>query len=70
MQKYSERHLLYQVEKYKDDVYVGAVAGMGRHKGTLDSQHKLRSAQRHAAVLRKQNDGFTYKVVKCETSLP
>lgn len=44
----------YEVTKRAPDgTYLGAVAGMGRHRGTWDSDHSRSAAYRHARILRQ-----------------
>jgi len=56
----SETH---SVVKYtKAGKFVATISGMGRNKGTWDHSHSQRSAQRHAATLRKEDATYEYRV--------
>lgn len=51
----------YHVAKYAlNGEYIGAVAGMGRNKNTWDTAHSKRTAQRYAAILRKEQPSFKF----------
>lgn len=53
----------YAVCKYSTNgAFIGIVSGMGRNRGTWDSQHSKRTAQRYAALLRKEDKGHMFKV--------
>ncbi len=52
----------YCVVNYSGAQFVGVMAGMGRNRGTWDSDHGQRSAQRHARKLRIERPGQTFKV--------
>ena len=60
------------VVQYRHGVFDAVMSGMGKNRGTLDSDHSRRSAQRHAAALRADNvnqwrtdAGLTYRVETC-----
>ncbi len=44
-----------------DGKRVATVSGLGRHKGTCDAGHSQRTAQRHAAKLRKEDPTHDYR---------
>ena len=53
----------YSVVKYtKSGKFVATISGMGRNKGTLDHSHSKRTAQRHAAALRRKDKSHDFKV--------
>ena len=54
----------YYVVRYRNGAFDGGMSGMGRHKGTWDSESSLRTAQRHAQQLRGENEdpGISYQV--------
>lgn len=52
----------YVVEYTREGKFVAVISGMGRNKGTWDTAYSKRSAQRHAAVLRKENPSLKYVV--------
>ena len=53
----------YCVEQYdKTGAFVGVVSGLGRNRGTWDSEHSKRTAQRYAALLRKEKPGYRFTV--------
>ncbi len=56
----------FHVVQYRAGRFDGIVSGMGRHRGTLDSDHSRRQAQRHAADLRREpwraRAGLSYRV--------
>lgn len=51
-------HIIRYVKGHFDSV----ISGCGRNKGTLDSTHSKRSAQRHAKALRIAQPGFEFRV--------
>jgi hypothetical protein len=54
---------MYCVVRYTlDGKFDGVISGMGRNKGTWDSTHGRRTAQRHAACCRKEDPNHLYKV--------
>lgn len=61
----------YQVGQYRHGIFDCIMSGMGKNKGTLDSDHSRRSAYRHAAVLRgelwRTRAGLSYRVLKGST---
>jgi putative IMPACT (imprinted ancient) family translation regulator len=59
----------YCVVQYRHGKFDGIMSGMGKNRGTLDSDHSRRSAQRHARMLRMDNvnewrtrAGLSYRV--------
>ncbi len=52
----------YCVVAYEGGRFMGVVSGMGRNRGTWDSSHGRRSAQRHAAALRVERPAQTFRV--------
>ena len=52
---------LYEVNRYKDGRFVGAMAGLGRNKGTWDSSHSRSAACHYARQLNRERDGYTYR---------
>ena len=53
----------YEVAKRAPDgTYLGAVAGMGRNRGTWDSEHSRSAAYRHARTLRQADPINRYTV--------
>lgn len=54
---------MYYVVKYTvSNRFVCIVSGLGRNAGTWDSAHGQRTAQRHAAALRKRDASHLYRV--------
>jgi len=45
----------YHVVQYRHGRFDAIMSGMGKNRGTLDSDHSRRSAQRHARMLRMDN---------------
>lgn len=58
----------YQVAQYRNGLFDCIISGMGKNRGTLDSDHSRQSAYRHAAALRiepwRAKSGLTYRVLK------
>lgn len=61
----------YQVGQYRYGIFECILSGMGKNRGTLDSTHSRRTAQRHAARLRADNvngwrtaAGLSYRVLR------
>jgi len=59
----------YCVVQYRNGAFDCILSGMGKNRGTLDSDHSRRSAQRHARMLRMDNvnewrtrAGLSYRV--------
>jgi hypothetical protein len=56
----------YEVVQYRNGKWDSIMSGMGKNKGTQDSDHSRSAAYRHAADLRKEPwrewAGLTYKV--------
>lgn len=53
----------FQVAMYDPSgMFVAVVSGMGRNRGTWDSEHGRSAAYTHAAQLRKDQPGFVYRV--------
>ena len=56
----------YCVVQYRHGKFDGIMSGMGKNRGTLDSDHSRRSAYRHAAALRAESwrtrAGLSYRV--------
>jgi len=56
----------YHVVQYRHGTFDAIVSGMGRHRGTWDSDHSRRAAQRHARQLRAEpwrgRAGLAYRV--------
>ena len=53
----------YHVVEYTPrGAFVAVISGMGRNRGKIESAHSLRTAQRQAATLRKENPKMVYKV--------
>lgn len=56
----------WHVVQYRHGVFDGVMSGMGKNRGTLDSDHSRRSAQRHAKALRAEEwrgrAGLSYRV--------
>ena len=53
----------YEVAKYSPDgAYLCAVAGMGRNRGTWDSDHSRSAAYHHARTLRRLDPAHRYSV--------
>lgn len=58
-----DKSITHHVAQYdKDGRRLATVSGMGRHKGTWDSAHSQRTAQRHAAKLRREDKTHDYRV--------
>lgn len=51
----------YYVVRYLNNE-TAVMAGLGRNRGTWDTAHTRRTAQRHARALRLQDPGSIYKV--------
>ncbi len=51
------------VETDASGKHIATISGMGRNAGKIDCNHSQRTAQRHAATLRKENPDKVYKVV-------
>ena len=50
---------VYAETEYSDGTKTKTLlAGLGRNRGTWDASHTKRTAQRHAAILRKANKEF------------
>ena len=52
----------YNIVEYKNGQFAGVLAGLGRHKGTWDSDHSRSTAFRHVKALRIQYPGATFCV--------
>jgi len=56
----------HHVIQYRDGKFDAVMSGMGRNRGTLESAHTKRTAQRHAQQLRSENwrktAGLSYRV--------
>lgn len=56
----------FEVVQYRHGKRDGALSGMGKNKGTWDSDHSRSAAYYHAAALRRESwraiAGLTYKV--------
>ena len=51
----------YHVVKYASNgESISVIAGMGRNKNKWDTTHSKRTAQRYAAILRKEQPGFKF----------
>ncbi len=50
------------VKRASCGAFIGIVAGCGRNRGTWDAEHSRRTAQRHAAALRRQDAASRYTV--------
>lgn len=58
----------YQVAQYRNGIFDCILSGMGKNRGTWDSTHSRRAAQRHAADLRREpwreRSGLSYRVLR------
>ena len=56
----------HHVVQYRNNKFDAVMSGMGRNRGTLDSAHTQRTAQRHAQELRNESwrktAGLSYRV--------
>jgi len=52
----------YCVVAYGGMQFVGVIAGMGSNRGTWDSSHSRRTAQRHARNLRRERPDQSFRV--------
>lgn len=56
----------FHVVQYRNGRFDAVMSGMGRNRGTLDSEHSQRTAQRHARQLRAElwraRAGLSYRV--------
>jgi len=50
------------IQRSSSGDFISVMAGMGRHRGTWDSDHSRRQAQRHAAALRREQPTQRYTV--------
>lgn len=47
---------------YRGMQFVGVMSGMGLNRGTWDSSHSRRTAQRHARNLRRERPDQSFRV--------
>ena len=52
----------YCVVAREGGTFIGVMSGMGHNRNTWDADHGRRSAQRHAAILRKERPTQTFTV--------
>lgn len=50
------------IQRTAEGQFIGVISGMGRHRGTWDSDHSRRQAQRHAAALRRDRTAQRFTV--------
>lgn len=64
------KELAYQVVRYtKVGKFDAVISGMGRNRGKIEYNHSLRTAKKYAALLRKEDPSFDYRVETSGTPL-